>query len=128
MSALEDKFHAEWKLHWPQLELVREFSDVPMWEEDFQERYAKSKRSKRYRADFAHLPSRSLVEIQGGTYMRGRHVSGSGYDRDARKYNLAMISGWKVYLLTSTTATDAIWIEKIGKACWLDQQLASQAD
>jgi len=126
VSALEDKFHAEWKLHWPQLELVREFSDVPMWEEDFQERYAKSKRSKRYRADFALPGSRSLIEIQGGTYMRGRHVSGSGYDRDARKYNLAMISGWKVYLLTSTTATDAIWIEKIGKACWLDQQLASQ--
>ena len=126
MSALEDKFHAEWKLHWPQLELVREFSDVPMWEEDFQERCAKSKRSKRYRADFALPGSRSLIEIQGGTYMRGRHVSGSGYDRDARKYNLAMISGWKVYLLTSTTATDAIWIEKIGKACWLDQQLASQ--
>lgn len=126
MSALEDKFHAEWKLHWPQLELVREFSDVPMWEEDYQERYAKSKRSKRYRADFALPDSRSLIEIQGGTYMRGRHVSGSGYDRDARKYNLAMISGWKVYLLTSTTATDATWIEKIGKACWLDQQLASQ--
>lgn len=128
MSALEDKFHAEWKLHWPQLELVREFSDVPMWEEDFQERYAKSKRSKRYRADFALPQARSLIEIQGGTYMRGRHVSGSGYDRDARKYNLAMISGWKVYLLTSTTATDATWIEKIGKACWLDQQLASPED
>ena len=128
MSALEDKFHAEWKLHWPQLELVREFSDVPMWEEDFQERYAKSKRSKRYRADFAHEASRSLIEIQGGVYNRGRHVSGSGYDRDARKYNLAMISGWKVYLLTSTTATDATWIEKIGKACWFDQQLASPED
>ena len=97
-----------------------------MWEEDYQERYAKSKRSKRYRADFALPQARSLIEIQGGTYMRGRHVSGSGYDRDARKYNLAMISGWKVYLLTSTTATDATWIEKIGKACWLDQQLAYQ--
>lgn len=126
MSALEDKFHAEWKLHWPQLTLIREFSDVPMWEEDFQERYAKSKRSKRYRADFAFPSSRSLIEIQGGTYMRGRHVSGSGYDRDARKYNLAMISGWKVYLLTSTTATNVSWIEKIGKAIWNDQHLASQ--
>jgi len=125
VSALEDKFHDEWKLHWPQLTLVREFSDVPMWEEDFQERYAKSKRSRRYRADFAHEASRSLIEIQGGTYMRGRHVSGSGYDRDARKYNLAMMSGWKVYLLTSTTTTSAEWIEKIGRACWLDQQLAS---
>lgn len=118
MSALEDKFYDQWKVKWPQLELVREFSDVPSWESDYQERYAKSKRSKRYRADFAHVESRSLIEIQGGTYMRGRHVSGSGYDRDARKYNLAMMGGWKVFLLTSTTATDATWIEKIGEACW----------
>ncbi len=113
-------------MRWPQLVLNREFSDVPAWESDFQERYAKSKRSKRYRADFAHVGSKSLIEIQGGTYMRGRHVSGSGYDRDARKYNLAMFCGWKVYLLTSTTAKDATWIEKIGLACWNDQKLASQ--
>lgn len=124
MSALEDKFLAAWQVRWPQLTLVREFSDVPFWESDFQERYAKSKRSKRYRSDFAHLESRSLIEIQGGTYMRGRHVTGSGYERDARKYNLAMFSGWKVYLLTSTTATDANWIEQIGNACWVDQHLA----
>ena len=124
MSALEEGFHEQWKIYWPQLKLVREFSDVPSWEEDFQERYAKTKRSKRYRADFAHLESQSLIEIQGGTYMRGRHVSGSGYDRDARKYNLAMIGGWKVFLLTSTTAIDATWIRKIGNACWLGQQLA----
>lgn len=108
------------------LSLELEFSDVPEWERDFQERYAKSKRSKRYRGDFAHIPSRSIIEIQGGTYMRGRHVTGSGYERDARKYNLAMMSGWKVYLLTSTTATDAKWIEMIGEACWRDQKLASQ--
>jgi hypothetical protein len=127
LSALEDDFHALWKVRWPQLELIREFSDVPQWESDYQERYAKSKRSKRYRADFAHVESQSLIEIQGGTYMRGRHVTGSGYERDARKYNLAMMSGWKVYLLTSTTAKDAAWIEKIGLACWHDQQLASPA-
>ena len=108
------------------LELVREFSDVPMWETDFQQRYAKSKRSKRYRADFAHVESQSLIEIQGGTYMRGRHVTGSGYERDARKYNLATMCGWKVYLLTSTTAKDATWIANIGGACWVDQKLASQ--
>ena len=45
--------------------------------------------------------------------MRGRHVSGSGYERDARKFNLAMMSGWKVFLLTSTTAKDSAWIEMI---------------
>lgn len=106
------------------LELIREFSDIPGWEADYQERYAKSKRSRRYRADFAHIPSQSIIEIQGGTYMRGRHVTGSGYERDARKYNLATMCGWKVYLLTSTTAKDSSWVEKLGEACWRDQGLA----
>lgn len=107
------------------LTLVREYSDVPSWETDYQERHAKNKRSRRYRADFAHVESQSLIEIQGGTYMRGRHVTGSGYERDARKYNLATMGGWRVYLLTSTTAKDSSWVKMIGDACWRDQQLAS---
>jgi very-short-patch-repair endonuclease len=113
MSALEDQFLGLWQAHYPDLPLTREFSDVEAWEADFQERYAKSKRSKRYRADFAHLPSRSLIEIQGGTFNRGRHVTGSGYERDARKFNLAMVCGWKVFLLTSQTAKEIAWLEKI---------------
>ena len=113
MSALEDQFLGLWQAKFPSIALEREFSDVEEWERDFQERYSKSKRSKRYRADFAHPESRCIIEIQGGTYMRGRHVSGSGYERDARKFNLAMMSGWKVFLLTSTTAKDHAWIEMI---------------
>lgn len=116
MSALEDQFLGLWQAHFPNLPLVREYSDVPTWEADFEERYAKSKRSKRYRADFAHLPSHSLIEIQGGTFSRGRHVTGSGYERDARKFNLAMIAGWKVFLLTSQTAKEMLWLEKIAAA------------
>ena len=115
MSALEDKFHDAWKLHWPQLELVREFSDVPMWEEDYQERYAKSKRSKRYRADFAHLQAKVIVEIQGGVFNRGRHVQGSGYARDARKFNLAQFSNWQVFLLVTDTATDDKILQQIAE-------------
>ena len=116
MSALEDQFLKLWQSKFPDLVLVREFSDVETWEADFQERYAKTKRSKRYRADFAHLPSRCLIEIQGGTFNRGRHVTGSGYERDARKFNLATMGGWKVFLLTSQTAKDAAWHEMIAAA------------
>ena len=113
MSALEDQFLGLWQAKFPSLILEREFSDVERWETDFAERYAKSKRSKRYRADFAHVPSRCLIEIQGGTFSRGRHVTGSGYERDARKFNLATMSGWKVFLLTSQTAKDATWLQMI---------------
>ena len=109
MSALEDQFLCLWQVHCPQLILEREFSDIAAWEADYQERYAKSKRSKRYRLDFAHPNSCTGIEIQGGVYNRGRHVTGSGYERDCRKYNLAYTSGWTIFLLTSQMAKDAYW-------------------
>ena len=109
MSALEDQFLSLWQVHCPQLILEREFSDIAAWEADYQERYLKSKRSKRYRLDFAHSNSRTGIEIQGGVYNRGRHVTGSGYERDCRKYNLAYTSGWTIFLLTSQMAKDAYW-------------------
>jgi hypothetical protein len=113
LSALEDQFLSLWQAHYPQLVLEREFSDIDAWEKDYQERYSKSKRSKRYRLDFAHLSSKTGVEIQGGVYNRGRHVTGSGYERDCRKYNLAYTSRWTIFLLTSTMAKDSEWLATI---------------
>ena len=115
MSALEDQFLGLWQAHNPSLPLEREFSEIDAWEKDFQERYAKTKRSKRYRLDFAHPNSRTGIEIQGGVYMRGRHVTGSGYERDCRKYNLAYTSGWTIFLLTSTMAKDSFWLSLIAE-------------
>ena len=89
MSALEDDFLGLWQNRNPFLLLEREYSAIDSWEADYQQRYAKSKRSKRYRLDFAHPASRIGIEIQGGVFMRGRHVTGSGYERDCRKYNIA---------------------------------------
>ena len=97
----------------PKIILEREFSDIAKWEEDFQERYSRSKRSKRYRLDFAHPIACTGIEIQGGVYNRGRHVTGSGYERDCRKYNLAFASGWTIFLLTAQMAKDATWHEMI---------------
>ena len=93
--------------------LEREFSAIEAWERDYQERLAKSKRSKRYRLDFAHPSSQTGIEIQGGVYMRGRHVTGSGYERDCKKYNLAYTSGWTIFLLTSQMAKDSAWLSLI---------------
>jgi hypothetical protein len=113
LSALEDQFLNLWQAHYPQLVLEREFSDINAWEKDYQERYLKSKRSKRYRLDFAHLQSKVGVEIQGGVYNRGRHVTGSGYERDCKKYNLAYTSEWTIFLLTNAMAKDSAWLSLI---------------
>jgi hypothetical protein len=113
LSALEDQFLSLWQAHYPQLVLEREFSDIDAWEKDYQKRYLKSKRSKRYRLDFAHLQSKVGVEIQGGVYNRGRHVTGSGYERDCKKYNLAYTSEWTIFLLTNAMAKDSVWLSLI---------------
>jgi hypothetical protein len=112
LSALEDQFLKQWEKAIG-IPLEREYSDIPAWEVDFQERFSKSKRSKRYRLDFAHPASRTGIEIQGGVYSRGRHVTGSGYERDCKKYNLAYTSGWTIFLLSSTMARDAKWMALI---------------
>jgi hypothetical protein len=113
LSALEDQFLGLWQAHYPRIVLEREYSSIDAWERDFQERYSRSKRSKRYRLDFAHPDSRTGIEIQGGVYNRGRHVTGSGYERDCRKYNLAYTSGWTIFLLTAQMAKEAFWLSLI---------------
>lgn len=109
VSALEDQFLKQWQATNPSLLLVREYSAVPTWEADFLVRYSRSKRSKPYRLDFAHPLSCTGIEIQGAVYTRGRHVTGSGYERDCRKYNLAFAAHWTIFLLSASMAKDAFW-------------------
>ena len=115
MSKLEDDFYSAWKTVAPDLSLEKEFSAIPAWESDYEKRYAKSKRSKRYRADFAHPEARVTIEIQGGTWNRGRHVQATGYARDARKFNLCQLSEWQVFLLVTDTATDLSVLQEIAQ-------------
>ena len=56
---------------------------------------------RRWRLDFAHLPTRVAVECEGGVWTGGRHVRGRGFEADAEKYNAAASMGWAVFRLTS---------------------------
>jgi tyrosyl-tRNA synthetase len=42
--------------------------------------------TRRWKADFAHIPSRTIFEIEGGVWCRGRHTSPKGFMADAEKY------------------------------------------
>ena len=82
-SALERR----WELLWLEnrgLELVREYQ------------FAKPRR---WRFDFAHLGTKTAIEIEGGTWTGGRHTRGSGFVKDAEKYNTAAELGWTVFRL-----------------------------
>lgn len=100
-SPLEAQFHQLWQmLGGPELE--REFRFEPM---------------RRWRADFAHLASKTLLEIEGGIEKGGRHNRAKGFVLDAIKYNWATMRGWRVVRLTSAMLTPD-YIESIIK--WME--------
>lgn len=59
--------------------------------------------SRKWRFDFAHKPTKTAIEIEGGTgrFKRGRHMRSEGFQEDCIKYNEAAFMGWKVFRLTA---------------------------
>src|SRR5205823_2497115 len=83
-SALEVRFIRLWiALDGPRLVRERRFCPARKW-----------------RADFVHDPSNTMIEIEGGTFKGGRHVRGRGFQADCEKYNAAAVAGWTVFRLT----------------------------
>jgi very-short-patch-repair endonuclease len=60
--------------------------------------------TRRFRLDFAHLPSKLGLEIQGGQWgrgkSRGKHNRPEGVENDSRKAALAALKGWVVIPFT----------------------------
>ena len=83
MSALERR----WQLCWRAVngpELVREHRFLE---------------TRRWRFDFAHVETKTAIEIEGGVWTGGRHTRGSGFIADAEKYNESALMGWTVFRL-----------------------------
>ena len=55
---------------------------------------------RKFRFDFAWLPEMIAVEIEGGTWSKGRHNRPMGFGKDCEKYNEAQRLGWVVYRFT----------------------------
>lgn len=65
----------------------------PSWEEEF-----RFHPDRKWRFDFAWPELKVAVEVEGGTFARGktRHTTGQGFHDDCIKYNAAAIFGWLV--------------------------------
>ena len=58
-------------------------------------------KTRRWRFDFAWPDAMVAVECEGGTWSRGRHVRGKGFEKDCEKYNEATAQGWRVFRVTA---------------------------
>lgn len=61
---------------------------------------------RRWRFDFALAEYKLAVEVEGGTYARGRHTRGGGYAEDCIKYAEAVCLGWRVLRFTTDQVED----------------------
>ena len=68
--------------------------------------------SRRWRCDFA-LEHNILVEVEGGAYVGGRHVTGSGFEKDAEKYNAAAELDFTVLRYTPRMVNDGTALDQI---------------
>ena len=51
---------------------------------------------RKFRFDFAFIRENLLIELNGGTFTRGGHSTGTGIHRDYEKSNLAVKYGYKL--------------------------------
>jgi len=70
---------------------------------------------RRWRFDLAWPALWLAVEVDGGSWVGGRHTSGAGFEGDCVKLNEALCLGWRVLRVTPrhVKAGDALrWIER----------------
>lgn len=80
-SRLEERFQMLWK-HVKGPDLEREY---------------RFHHERRWRADFAQMEARVLIEIEGGIWVNGRHNRAAGFNADLEKYLEASLAGWRVF-------------------------------
>ena len=100
MSELEREFADLWVELYPTIDLHHEHQFIP---------------PRRFRFDFAHLPTKTAIELQGGIWVKSGHNTGTGLLRDYKKLNLATSMGWRVFMLAREMVNDE-WLGSIAVA------------
>lgn len=62
--------------------------------------------TRRWRFDLAWPDRKVACEVEGGTFVDGRHSRGRGFESDAEKYSEAAILGWLVVRATGDMVED----------------------
>ncbi len=72
--------------------------------------------TRKWRLDFAWPEKMVALEIDGGSWVQGRHTRGAGFEKDIEKGNAALVLGWKVYHATPKMVNDGTAIRLITEA------------
>lgn len=72
--------------------------------------------SRQWRFDFAWPRYKIAIDINGGTYNRGKHSRGPAQRNDYEKWSEASILGWMVLLVDSKDVSKRIHIDRIQRA------------
>jgi len=101
-SELEITFAEAWITYYPDIDLHSEY------------RFASPRR---FRFDFAHLPTKIAIELQGGIFNPNtRHINGAALLKEHEKLNLAASLGWRIFYISTKTVNDIAIYEQIATA------------
>jgi hypothetical protein len=86
-------------------------------------RFARNlKPPRQWRFDLCYQERMLAIEVEGGSWIGGRHTRGSGFEEDCEKYNEAAITGWSVLRVTGDMIAS-------GKALgFIERALAKEVD
>lgn len=71
---------------------------------------------RQFRFDLAWPDRKVACEVEGGSYVGGRHIRPQGYENDCVKYSEAAILGWLVVRVTTHMVEDGRASELIERA------------
>ncbi len=59
-------------------------------------RFAWAVLRRKWQMDYAWPAQKIALEVEGGAWSQGRHTRGSGFLEDMKKYNTAVLMGWRL--------------------------------
>jgi hypothetical protein len=77
-------------------------------------------------ADYSSFPAHSiLIEVDGGSWLpKGRHTTGSGFEKDAEKLNAAAELGYRVLRYTPRMIESGEALEQIRRILSMKEEAA----
>lgn len=73
-------------------------------------------KGRKFRWDFCYEGAKLLIEINGGTFTKGAHSTGTGIRRDYEKNNLAQLAGWRCLMFDGEMVRSGEAVEIVRKA------------